>query len=161
MELCWKHSIWVITIFLGERVCYWVSCFIHLPMFCVTKPLSLSTWVSPAPLDTWVVAATPARVDLSGGWSNMPPICVEYGGAICGISVTMDGQKPLSCWCWLISGGSGIVLKTEGRDKENKTYELTHLTKASDSICTRILPYVGGCAYDWKWEEVILVADGK
>jgi fucokinase len=100
---------------------------LHLTERCVTKPMSFGTRVSPAPLDTWVIATAPARIDLSGGWSDTPPICVEYGGAVCGIAVTVDGQNPLSCRCRLVSGGSGIVLKTEGRD--NKTYELTHLTK--------------------------------
>lgn len=102
---------------------------LHLTEHCVTKPLSLGRRVSPAPLDTWVIVTAPARVDLSGGWSDTPPICVEYGGAVCGIAVTIDGQNPLSCRCRLVSGGSGIVLKTEGRN--NKTYELTHLTNVS------------------------------
>jgi fucokinase len=96
---------------------------------CVSKPQSLGARISPVALDTWVVVTAPARVDFAGGWSDTPPICVEHGGAVCGIAVTVDGQKPLSCRCRLVSGGSGIVLKTEARD--NKTYELTHETKVS------------------------------
>lgn len=30
-------------------------------------------------VDRWVVATSPARIDLAGGWSDTPPICFEYG----------------------------------------------------------------------------------
>lgn len=85
---------------------------------CVVKSTSPAFLprIEHAPLNTWVVATAPARIDLAGGWSDTPPICVEHGGAVCNIAVTLDGQKPLSCRCRLVSGGSGILLRSEGRD---------------------------------------------
>ena len=47
--------------------------------------------------EQWVVATAPARVDLAGGWSDTPPVCYEYGSAVTGMAVTVDGKKPLSC----------------------------------------------------------------
>ena len=32
------------------------------------------------PVGTWVIAECPARVDLSGAWSDTPPITYEHGG---------------------------------------------------------------------------------
>ena len=29
----------------------------------------------------WIVATAPARIDLSGGWSDTPPICFEHGSS--------------------------------------------------------------------------------
>ena len=34
------------------------------------------------PFDKWVIASAPARIDLSGGWSDTPPISYEFGGVI-------------------------------------------------------------------------------
>ena len=48
-------------------------------------------------MEQWVVATAPARVDLAGGWSDTPPVCYEYGSAVTGMAVTVDGKKPLSC----------------------------------------------------------------
>ena len=34
------------------------------------------------PTGTWVIAECPARVDLSGAWSDTPPITYEHGGEV-------------------------------------------------------------------------------
>jgi galactokinase/mevalonate kinase-like predicted kinase len=77
-------------------------------------------------VDQWVIATSPVRVDLSGGWTDTPPVCYEYGSAVTGVAVTVDGKKPLSCRCRIVSGKSddqGIVLiRSELRD--SKTCEL-------------------------------------
>lgn len=44
------------------------------------------------PLGTWVVAETAARADLSGGWSDTPPITYEHGGAVTNVALLIDGQ---------------------------------------------------------------------
>ena len=75
----------------------------------------------------WVIATAPARVDLSGGWSDTPPVCYEHGGAVCGLAVTVDGYKPLSCRSRLLEHGSGILLCTESRD--SKKGELLNQTE--------------------------------
>lgn len=45
--------------------------------------------------DHWIKAECPARLDLSGGWSDTPPITYEHGGAVTGVSITVNGKKPI------------------------------------------------------------------
>jgi fucokinase len=51
-----------------------------------------------------------------GGWSDTPPICYEYGGAVTGIAVLVDNQYPLCCRSRITPGVTGMLLKTEIRD---------------------------------------------
>ena len=67
----------------------------------------------------WVVATAPARIDLSGGWSDTPPICYEFGSTVTGMAVRIDHKKPLLCRCRVVLGGTGILLRTEHRDIEH------------------------------------------
>ena len=43
----------------------------------------------------WLVAESPARIDLSGGWSDTPPICYEYGGCVVNAAVLLNGKRPI------------------------------------------------------------------
>ncbi|XP_042336778.1 L-fucose kinase isoform X2 [Sceloporus undulatus] len=47
------------------------------------------------PLGCWVTVECPARIDLSGGWSDTPPITYEHGGAVVDVAVLVDGQRPI------------------------------------------------------------------
>ncbi|KAF2978886.1 hypothetical protein EK904_006136, partial [Melospiza melodia maxima] len=47
------------------------------------------------PLGHWVQAVCPARLDLSGGWSDTPPITYEHGGAVVDVAVLVDGCRPV------------------------------------------------------------------
>ncbi|KAM8983394.1 L-fucose kinase [Ara ararauna] len=47
------------------------------------------------PLGHWVQVACPARLDLSGGWSDTPPITYEHGGAVVDVAVLVDGCWPI------------------------------------------------------------------
>ena len=63
-----------------------------------------------ADLDTWVNATAPARIDLAGGWTDTPPICMHFGGKVCGLAIQVDGkvskegkilyEKNLSLYVW-------------------------------------------------------------
>jgi galactokinase/mevalonate kinase-like predicted kinase len=68
--------------------------------------------------DSWIIASAPARVDLSGGWSDTPPICYEFGSLVVGIAVLIDNKKPLVCRCRIVSGGTGIWLRSENRSMD-------------------------------------------
>ena len=37
-----------------------------------------------------------ARIDLSGGWSDTPPITYEQGGAVLNVAVKLNGQVGFS-----------------------------------------------------------------
>ncbi|KAL3936159.1 MAG: hypothetical protein SGBAC_008458, partial [Bacillariaceae sp.] len=64
----------------------------------------------------WVIAASPVRIDIAGGWSDTPPICYEYGGSVTGMAVLVDGHFPLSCRCRIVPEKSGLLLRSESRD---------------------------------------------
>jgi fucokinase len=72
-------------------------------------------------LDKWVISTAPARIDLAGGWSDTPPICYEFGGAVTGLAVTVDSYKSLSCRCRILPGQTGIFLRSEIYDSSTGT----------------------------------------
>ena len=56
--------------------------------------LFVSGVVSPALTDATVpplpfIASAPARVDLAGGWTDVPPYATEVGGAVCNVAIDM------------------------------------------------------------------------
>lgn len=69
-----------------------------------------------AVVNQWVIATAPARIDLAGGWTDTPPICFEYGAAVTGFAVSVDGLKPLSCRCRILPGAGGILVRAESRN---------------------------------------------
>jgi galactokinase/mevalonate kinase-like predicted kinase len=69
--------------------------------------------------DEWIIATAPVRIDLAGGWSDTPPVCCEFGSVVTGAAVTVDGKMPLSCRCRLVTGGRGILLRSELRSIES------------------------------------------
>lgn len=84
--------------------------------------------------DNWILATAPARVDLSGGWSDTPPICYEFGSLVTGMAVLIDGRKPLACRCRIVSGGTGILLRTESRNSETGELISAIETELADSV---------------------------
>lgn len=69
----------------------------------------------PITIGTAVIASAPVRIDLSGGWSDTPPVSYEHGGAVANLAVTVDDQRPLRAKCRLVKGMDGILLRTESR----------------------------------------------
>ncbi|MFZ4428883.1 MAG: fucose pyrophosphorylase domain-containing protein [Phycisphaerales bacterium] len=42
-----------------------------------------------------VLATSPVRIDLAGGWSDTPPICHERGGIVVNMAVLLEGAAPI------------------------------------------------------------------
>ncbi|XP_078608481.1 L-fucose kinase-like isoform X1 [Branchiostoma floridae x Branchiostoma japonicum] len=62
----------------------------------MTAKQFIHTQHSPVPsMGQWVVAECPARIDLSGGWSDTPPITYEHGGSVTNVALLIDGKKPI------------------------------------------------------------------
>jgi len=40
-------------------------------------------------------ARSPVRLDLAGGWSDTPPFCLKFGGAVVNLGVDLNGQAPV------------------------------------------------------------------
>ncbi len=51
--------------------------------------------VPPIEVGMSVLAEAPARIDLSGGWSDTPPISYELGGEVTNLAITLNGQRPI------------------------------------------------------------------
>lgn len=87
------------------------------------------------PCGSWVISNAPARIDLSGGWSDTPPVSYEFGGAVCCLAVILRDVKPLSARCRRVKGSPGILLTVENRDIDSGNLlesESVHLTKVKD-----------------------------
>ncbi|KAK6982593.1 L-fucose kinase, partial [Biomphalaria glabrata] len=46
-------------------------------------------------MNKWVQADCPARIDVSGGWSDTPPITYEHGGAVTMVGLLINGKRPI------------------------------------------------------------------
>lgn len=66
------------------------------------------------PLGHWVVVECPARIDLSGGWSDTPPITYEHGGAVVDLAVLVDGHKPIGAQARRIAEPEIRLISTSG-----------------------------------------------
>ncbi|XP_078067282.1 L-fucose kinase isoform X2 [Mustelus asterias] len=70
------------------------------------------------PMNHWVVAECPARIDISGGWSDTPPITYEHGGAVLDIAVLVDKRKPIGAKVRRIAEPKlHLVLNSGGREQ--------------------------------------------
>ena len=49
------------------------------------------------PMNTWVHATSPVRIDIAGGWTDTPPITFECGGIVTNVAVMIDGVRPIGC----------------------------------------------------------------
>lgn len=63
----------------------------------VRRQIHLPNQPTPARLvpGQMVVATSPVRVDLAGGWSDTPPICNELGGTVLNAAVSLSERQPL------------------------------------------------------------------
>jgi len=42
-----------------------------------------------------VIATSPVRLDLAGGWSDTPPYCYERGGHVINVAIDLNGRPPV------------------------------------------------------------------
>lgn len=50
-------------------------------------------------MDQVVWVTCPARIDLFGGWTDTPPICIEHGGSVVNAAVKLNDQYPIQVMC--------------------------------------------------------------
>lgn len=77
----------------------------------------------------WVTAECPARIDVSGGWSDTPPITYEHGGAVTMIALKINDKKPIGSKARRIREPK-IVIVLCGYNQDDTTVvceELSHL----------------------------------
>ncbi|KAK2190909.1 hypothetical protein NP493_65g05009 [Ridgeia piscesae] len=90
-----------------------------------------TTACPPAPLDTWVTAECPARIDISGGWSDTPPITYEHGGAVLNAAISLDGKKPIGAKVKR-TGRLELVLHLVDEGGDNTHWVISDLSQMAD-----------------------------
>ncbi len=82
-----------------------------------------------------VTVECPVRLDLSGGWTDTPPICYEHGGSVLNVAITINGQRPIGARAKLVESTSlpfiTFILKGD-HEKDDKIYELYTLAQFTD-----------------------------
>ncbi|XP_070574634.1 L-fucose kinase-like [Ptychodera flava] len=95
----------------------------------------------PPDFDQWVVAHCPARIDLSGGWSDTPPVTYEHGGAVTNAAIIIDGKRPIGAKCRRIHEPHLVLVL--GTDPNSQTHlvckELSHLADYTNPQSTGAL----------------------
>lgn len=43
-----------------------------------------------------VTVSAPARIDFGGGWSDTPPFCLDWGGTVLNMALTLQGAYPIT-----------------------------------------------------------------
>ncbi|KYO37017.1 L-fucose kinase isoform C [Alligator mississippiensis] len=66
------------------------------------------------PIGHWVLVECPARIDLSGGWSDTPPITYEHGGAVVDVAILVDGCRPIGAQARRITEPELRLVSTSG-----------------------------------------------
>ncbi|KAM9495286.1 L-fucose kinase isoform 2-T2 [Clarias gariepinus] len=66
------------------------------------------------PMGEWQEVECPARLDLSGGWSDTPPIAFEHGGVVVNVSIKVDGKRPIGARVRRISEPQIVLLSRSG-----------------------------------------------
>ncbi|XP_076863002.1 L-fucose kinase [Brachyhypopomus gauderio] len=66
------------------------------------------------PLGEWQEVECPARLDLSGGWSDTPPIAFEHGGVVMNVAVRVDGRRPIGAKARRVAEPRLFLVSTSG-----------------------------------------------
>ncbi|CAF1274250.1 unnamed protein product [Adineta steineri] len=83
-----------------------------------------------------VTVECPVRLDLSGGWTDTPPICYEHGGSVLNVAITIDGRRPVGARARLVETTTTtpfvtFILKSDN-EKDDKIYEFNTLSQFTD-----------------------------
>ncbi|ROL52789.1 L-fucose kinase [Anabarilius grahami] len=66
------------------------------------------------PLGEWQEVECPARLDLSGGWSDTPPIAFEHGGLVVNVAIKVDGRRPIGARVRRVPKPHLLLVSTSG-----------------------------------------------
>ncbi|XP_073233472.1 L-fucose kinase-like [Porites lutea] len=82
----------------------------------------------PVPKGHWVIAEAPARIDLSGCWTDTPPVTYEHGGAVLTVAINLNGKKVTGAKVRKISELEIVLVIHSGQHSVRVVCsELTHL----------------------------------
>jgi galactokinase/mevalonate kinase-like predicted kinase len=108
----------------------------------ISAPIAFSTYALNK--DQTIVVRCPVRIDLAGGWSDMPPFTLKHGGAVVNMSVNLRGIEPISVYLRRIDEN---VIRIHSIDKEilYTCSEFNHFETAPKGcdLIVNALHYVG------------------
>ena len=78
-----------------------------------------------------VKVTAPARIDLSGGWSDTPPICYDRGGTVMVAGVTLEGVQPIEAAVSRRTA-SGVLVRSKDLKKRRVLKTDTEIADHSD-----------------------------
>lgn len=74
--------------------------------------------------DQIVWARCPVRIDIAGGWTDTPPICLMEGGDVINLAIELNGQPPLQAYVKRCSSPVVILRSIDlGASETVTTYE--------------------------------------
>ncbi|HEY5791654.1 MAG TPA: bifunctional fucokinase/fucose-1-phosphate guanylyltransferase, partial [Chthoniobacterales bacterium] len=76
--------------------------------------------------DQIVWGRSPARLDLAGGWTDTPPYCIKFGGAVVNVAVNLNGQPPVQVFARSIERRE-IVIRSIDLGAETRVRTLAEL----------------------------------
>lgn len=74
----------------------------------------------------------PLRIDLAGGWSDTPPICLEVGGCVLNAAVTLDGKMPVRAHVRRLPDRRAVVVESVDLHKRDVLRSDTEIAEHDD-----------------------------
>lgn len=76
-----------------------------------------------------LTVSAPARIDFGGGWSDTPPFCLDWGGTVFNMAVTLNGSYPI---------------RTNRHWQLNQILDPHTSNAPINSLLERVRPYISG-----------------
>lgn len=74
--------------------------------------------------DQIIWARSPVRFDLAGGWTDTPPYCLEFGGAVLNVAADLNGQPPVQVFAKSCERPELVIRSIDlGVEERLRTYE--------------------------------------
>lgn len=83
-------------------------------------------------MEKTVLAQCPVRIDISGGWTDMPPYTLQYGGAVLNFSANLYNKPPVQVFCRKIQSPE-ILLFSIDKGVHQKITDFQHLEPSETS----------------------------
>lgn len=71
--------------------------------------------------DQTIWGRSPARLDIAGGWSDTPPYCIQAGGCVVNLAVTLNGQMPIQVFVRMSDKKSIVMRSIDNGTREEVT----------------------------------------
>lgn len=59
---------------------------------------TLSSMSNKVATDQIVWGRSPVRIDIAGGWTDTPPVCLMEGGSVVNLAIELNGQQPIQTY---------------------------------------------------------------